>query len=261
MGMLAWAGLYGFGFLDTAHLYFVFPVLSLILFLGGAGILTRCLLTRSRWGTRRALRVKRAHKIMAYFSVLAAGGAVATGIFHFRTDDKECDVKIEWIVVPAYFSILIVLEATYWVGRCLKHEKQLGEVEEDLFESSVTNTITYTQFKERVQNGEKLVILDEYVLDISEFMYAHPGGTFSLSHNIGRDISKFFHGGYSLEQIYKVREHKHSNDARRICNSLIIGHLQSCSQTRVMNVTGKHYKTNSSGTIKTVEFVDVYNIV
>ena len=169
------------------------------------------------------------HKVLAYFSVLAAGGAIATGIYHFRTADRVTDVKVEWIVVPAYCCILIGLEVLYWVMTCLKHEKQLGEVEADLFKSSTTNTITYTEFKARVQKGEKLVILDEYVLDISEFMYAHPGGAFSLSHNVGRDISKFFHGGYSLEQIYKVSEHKHSNEARRICNSLIIGHLQSCS--------------------------------
>ena len=108
--------------------------------------------------------------------------------------------------------------------------------------------------------GEQLVILDEYVLDISKFMYEHPGGTFSLKHNVGRDISKFFHGGYSLEILKKVPEHRHGNDARRICNSLIIGHLQSCSETRLMNVTGKHYNANETGTIKTVEFKDVYNM-
>ena len=58
-------------------------------------------------------------------------------------------------------------------------------------------------------------------------MYEHPGGAFSLSHNVGWDISKFFHGGYSLEIIFKVQEHKHSNDARKICNTLIIGILDS----------------------------------
>ena len=30
-------------------------------------------------------------------------------------------------------------------------------------------------------------------------MHEHPGGKFALQQNIGRDISKFFNGGYSLE--------------------------------------------------------------
>jgi cytochrome b involved in lipid metabolism len=42
-------------------------------------------------------------------------------------------------------------------------------------------------------------VLDDMVLDISDFINTHPGGKFSLSHNIGKDISKFFYGGYSLE--------------------------------------------------------------
>ena len=70
-----------------------------------------------------------------------------------------------------------------------------------------------------------MVILDDMVLDISKFIYLHPGGQFSLKHNIGRDISKFFHGGYSLENIKQVKNHLHSSDARRIVNSLIIGIL------------------------------------
>ena len=55
-----------------------------------------------------------------------------------------------------------------------------------------------------IQNGQKLVILDDLILDIADFMPEHPGGFFSLNHNIGRDVSKFFYGGYSLENEDKV---------------------------------------------------------
>jgi cytochrome b involved in lipid metabolism len=30
-------------------------------------------------------------------------------------------------------------------------------------------------------------------------MENHPGGKFVIEHNIGRDVSKFFYGGYSLD--------------------------------------------------------------
>ena len=42
------------------------------------------------------------------------------------------------------------------------------------------------------------------VLDVTQFLNIHPGGNFSLAQNIGRDVSKFFYGGYSLENKNKV---------------------------------------------------------
>ena len=50
-----------------------------------------------------------------------------------------------------------------------------------------------------VRNNQQLVILDDMVLDVTKFQFSHPGGTFSIKQNIGRDISKFFYGGYTLE--------------------------------------------------------------
>ncbi len=44
-----------------------------------------------------------------------------------------------------------------------------------------------------------LVILDDLVLEVSDYMGYHPGGKFLIEHNIGRDISKFFYGGYSQD--------------------------------------------------------------
>ena len=80
------------------------------------------------------------------------------------------------------------------------------------------------------------MIIDDFVLDITRFLYEHPGGTFSLKQNIGRDVSKFFHGGYSLENKIKVQEHRHSNDARKVVNDLIIGKLERASAFRQMKI-------------------------
>jgi cytochrome b involved in lipid metabolism len=43
------------------------------------------------------------------------------------------------------------------------------------------------------------VILDDLVIDVKDFQFQHPGGKFVIQQNIGRDISKFFYGGYSME--------------------------------------------------------------
>lgn len=92
------------------------------------------------------------------------------------------------------------------------------------------DNITKAEFHDLVNNqGEQLVILDEYVLDVSEFMDKHPGGRFLLKHNVGRDISKFFYGGYCLDGNFQDKPRRgavHSNYARRIVNSLIVAYYE-----------------------------------
>jgi len=54
----------------------------------------------------------------------------------------------------------------------------------------------------------------------------HPGGTFTISGNYGRDISKFFYGGYAMENILeKPKTHAHTNQARAIVNRYAIAVL------------------------------------
>ena len=83
--------------------------------------------------------------------------------------------------------------------------------------------MTEEEFEKRVKEGEKLVVLDNMVLDIGSYIYAHPGGSFLLEYNIGRDISKFIYGGYALfgntndPKAYTER-YTHSNMARKIAN-------------------------------------------
>lgn len=73
-----------------------------------------------------------------------------------------------------------------------------------------------------------MVILDELVLDVTEYMDNHPGGRFVMEHNNGRDVSKYFYGGYSMDGnlIYKgAKSHNHSNIARATVESLTIARL------------------------------------
>ena len=59
--------------------------------------------------------------------------------------------------------------------------------------------VSTEEFKRRVLLGEKLVILDDLVLNVEKFMEDHPGGKWSLEANVGREVTKFFYGGYALE--------------------------------------------------------------
>lgn len=73
--------------------------------------------------------------------------------------------------------------------------------------------------------------MDDLVLDVGRFMSEHPGGQFLIQFHSGRDISKFFYGGYVLENESGMQPHTHSNVARTIVNSLVIGKLHERAQT------------------------------
>lgn len=97
-----------------------------------------------------------------------------------------------------------------------------------------------------------MVLLDEMVLDVTKFMDNHPGGKFSIEHNLGRDISKFFHGGYSLENQSSVEPHTHSRDAKKALLSLIIATIEgeTKGKTHTMN-REMTFKANQTGSIET----------
>lgn len=89
------------------------------------------------------------------------------------------------------------------------------------------------------------------VLDISGFARTHPGGAFVLRQNIGRDISKFFYGGYSMENqhfpaewLHFPTQHFHSNMARKVANSIIVGRLVELANEEVFEIS-ERFEVNS----------------
>jgi len=95
--------------------------------------------------------------------------------------------------------------------------------------------ITLEEFHNRVLAGEALVILDDMVLDVAKFQWEHPGGTWSIKNNIGNDISKYFYGGFTMEN-KDFYPWTHSNDARRLCNLICLGYIEESSPERVMRI-------------------------
>lgn len=85
-------------------------------------------------------------------------------------------------------------------------------------------TISLFQFNNLVKIGRKLVLFNNFVVDVEPFMDEHPGTRFVLSQNIGRDIGKYFYGAYSMEE--DVAPHIHSHYAAGIIKKLTIGKLE-----------------------------------
>ena len=71
---------------------------------------------------------------------------------------------------------------------------------------------------------------------MGEYEKFHPGGKFTLSKNVGRDISKYFYGAYKLVNLPNEELHSHSPSAMAIANSMIIGHLKGQGELRKIKV-------------------------
>lgn len=104
--------------------------------------------------------------------------------------------------------------------------------------------MTVKDFTNRVViEGQKLVILDDLVLEVADYMDNHPGGRFLLEHNIGRDISKYFYGGYGLDGNILSSgslRNTHSNIARVQVNTLVIARLVASNEdTKVPSFLAK----------------------
>lgn len=71
-------------------------------------------------------------------------------------------------------------------------------------------TFTPDEIDSQVDEGKPLVVFDNLVLNLNGYERIHPGGKFNLIHNLGRDISKFFFGGYNLVNETVRRPHHHT---------------------------------------------------
>lgn len=70
------------------------------------------------------------------------------------------------------------------------------------------------------------MLLNEMVIDVTKYIGHHPGGKFLIKINNGRDISKFFYGGYCLDGNLNGNPNEgyvHSNYAKMVCNDLTVG--------------------------------------
>eukprot|EP00347_Sterkiella_histriomuscorum_P018114 403346733 len=200
---------------DEPHFILGLIVFFGITFLSVGGIITKSTMNRLKWKTHTILTLKFIHKSYGYCLLLIGQYAVLSGIRQYN--ERYYEDSNLWIPnIVCFFALWLVAEIIF----------QIIRLQESAFKE--TNTIiTTNEFDQRIKQGHKLVILDDLVLDVTKFMSNHPGGQFVIEANVGRDISKFFYGGYQLENYTSMSTyHTHSNVARLVVNSLIIGRLE-----------------------------------
>ena len=168
------------------------------------------------WKTNIVLLVSNGHRYFGWGIILVSQFVIGSGSVNFYSYDGKDTLgwTIAGVSAALFFIGLIVGEILHQV----RLRKEIDFV-------APADTIDQARFAEMIANGRKLVVLDDLVLDVDAFISQHPGGRFVLQHNIGRDVSKFFYGGYSLEGNLGQRPakgHPHSALARMIVNDLAI---------------------------------------
>ena len=131
--------------------------------------------------------IKMVHRVLGYLLIMLSRVAMTSGVFMYNDRDPNSMRSFLGILdLFFFFGMWGVMEIVFQYY--MKKSYKLNE--DDL------PIITIPKFSKRVKAGERLVILDDLVLDVTKYMYAHPGGRYLLEANIGRDVSKFFYGGY-----------------------------------------------------------------
>lgn len=197
-------------------------ILSLVLLIVLGGVLNRSLMQRLRWRTKDVLRVKMVHRYFGYFMLILSEAAIVTGSLKYANKQGD-NVNIPGLVhVFVFFIIILLVEGIF-------QKYRRGET--PFVEPTSEEVISTEEFDKRVVGGEQLVILDDLILDVSHFMAEHPGGRFLIENSIGRDVSKYFYGGYVMENGVGLTPHRHSNVARSIVNKIVVGRLNNRAQT------------------------------
>lgn len=70
------------------------------------------------------------------------------------------------------------------------------------------------------------------MLDLQGYERNHPGGKFNLTHNYGRDVSKFFFGGYNLVNVPGNIPYTHSRASLDIVEKLVVGVIKGQEEVK-----------------------------
>lgn len=93
------------------------------------------------------------------------------------------------------------------------------------FIAESTQSMTMLDVKKSRSRGEKLVILDGWVFNVTKFIPNHPGGAWLVEASVGSDIGQYFFGRDSFGP--RVGKHVHSQRAHDLLRSYCVGVLKS----------------------------------
>jgi hypothetical protein len=207
-----------------AHSFYGFIFLFLCNLMISGGIMTKYLNNQLQWKTVFLSYLQLFHKYSAYFILIWGQQLIFSGMTEFSklANQKETFLNLYYFHLGCTCLLFIICESVWkqWKilnGSMVPHGKNIG-------------FFSIEDYELAIRNGEAICTLDDLILDVSEYMKVHPAGMFVIDACIGRDMGKFFYGGYKMDQNedhedVQTTAYRHSMSARLAVKSLVIGKL------------------------------------
>jgi hypothetical protein len=112
---------------------------------------------------------------MGYITILIAQAAILTGGLK-HSKEKDPPISALLCVIHTITFVLLFIGLEIWVR--IYRSREVPYIK-------ASTKLSRAEFDQRVLSGEKLVILDDMVLDVEDYLYEHPGGSFLIDHLIG----------------------------------------------------------------------------
>jgi len=155
---------------DDLHQIIGFSVTVVSVYMVGNGIATYYVKNESRWNSQQKIKLMRqTHKILGFMSFFAGAITIWLG---FEEWNGARNLKF---LGPLNLVLSIVL----FLG--FEANFQLMKDREDAFPTDGYPIISEAEFNIRVRKGENLCILDNLVLDLTNYVHQHPGGAFLIT--------------------------------------------------------------------------------
>lgn len=114
---------------------------------------------------------------------------VTTGV---RSYNLSRNNQLPYFWIAGYFAFFVP-----WMVLEIRHQMFLRTYVEYTRPATV---MTEEEFYAITRKGRRhLLLIDDLVVDATDYAPYHPGGKFIIERTRGTDISKFFYGGYNLE--------------------------------------------------------------
>ena len=130
-------------------------------------------MVNSKWETSKINFGRTIHRRTALVMLIASMIVVSTGISEFLEDLPALN-NYKWMQyanVPVFLCLFAMCEACFRLFRY--REDPYPDMEK-------YPVITEQEFEAKVLAGENLSILDNMVLDLTDFAHTHPGGAFLI---------------------------------------------------------------------------------
>ena len=188
----------------------------------------------------RAEKIAKIHRISGYIMLLIGNLCVMTGLGYYFNGRLQGDSRSALgILSMMVFLVLVgIMEAIYRIRN--RYSMEPVGTPQPSFDGKI-RTYTPQMVDKNAAEGRELVVFDNLVLDLNGYHRMHPGGKFNLTHNYGRDITKFFIGGYQMVNKQGKWPHTHSKFALDIVKSLVVGVLdgQTLVREELFRLTSK----------------------